>query len=136
MEMFLRAQNFTIKEEKELHLIESELEYNKEEKRWIAEYPWIRDPAELPDNKRASMRMLISTEKRLAKNEEHAIVYWKQIEDMIEREVTRKLSQTELENYKGPIHYISHHVVLKPDSKSTPVRTVFNSSARFMGHAQ
>lgn len=82
------------------------------------------------------MRMLISTEKRLAKNEEHAIVYWKQIEDMIEREVTRKLSQTELENYKGPIHYISHHVVLKPDSKSTPVRTVFNSSARFMGHAQ
>ena len=48
----LGAQNFTIKEEKELHLIESKLEYNKEEKRWIAEYPWIRDPAELPDNKR------------------------------------------------------------------------------------
>lgn len=38
------------------------------------------------------MRMLISTEKRLAKNEEHAIVYWKQIEDMIEREVTRENS--------------------------------------------
>jgi len=31
----LGAQNFTIKEEKELHLIESKLEYNKEEKRWI-----------------------------------------------------------------------------------------------------
>ena len=80
------------------------------------------------------MGMLISTEKRLAKNEEHTKVYQKQIEDMIEREVARKLSETELENYKGPIHYISHHEVLKPDSKSTPVRIVFNSSARYMGH--
>ncbi|XP_068758047.1 uncharacterized protein [Montipora capricornis] len=130
----LGAQNFTIKEEKELQLIESKLEYNKEEKRWLTEYPWIRDPAQLPDNKRAAMGMLISTEKRLAKNKEHANVYQKQIEDMIEREVARKLSQTELKNYKGPIHYISHHEVLKPDSKSTPVRIVFNSSARYMGH--
>lgn len=29
---------------------------------------------------------------------------------------------------------ISHHEVLKPDFKSTPVRTVFNSSANYMGH--
>ena len=130
----LGTQDFTIKEGKELHLIESKLEYNKEEKEWIAEYPWIRDPAELPNNKRAAMGMLISTEKRLAKNEEHTKVYQKQIEDMIERGVARKLSDTELENYKGPIHYISHHEVLKPDSKSTPVRIVFNSSARYMGH--
>ena len=123
-----------MKEEKELHLIESKLEYNKEEKRWIAEYPWIRDPAELPDNKRAAIRMLISTEKRLAKNEEHAKVYQKQIEDMIEREVARKLSPTELKNYKGSIHYISRHEVLKTDSNSTPAKTVFNRSSRYMGH--
>ena len=53
---------------------------------------------------------------------------------MIEREVARKLSQTELKNYKGPIYYIPHHEVLKPNSKSTLVRIVFNSSARYMGH--
>ena len=63
----LGTQNFTIKEEKELHLIKSKLEYNREEKRWIAEYSWIQNPAELPDNKMAAMGMLISTEKRLAK---------------------------------------------------------------------
>jgi len=46
----------------------------------------------------------------------------------------KKLSQTELKNYKGPIHCISHHEVLMPDYKSTPGRIVFNSSTCCMGH--
>lgn len=80
------------------------------------------------------MGMLISTEKRLAKNPEHAKVYQTQVEDMIHRSVARKLTSKELDEYSGPVHYISHHEVLKPESKSTPVRIVFNSSANYMGH--
>ena len=124
----LGSKNYTIKEEKELALIEKNLHYDQEAKRWIAEYPWIRDPKDLPDNKKAAFAKLISTERRLAKNSEHAKVYKEQIQDMVNRGVARKLTKTELRNYKGPIHYISHHEVLKPDSKSTPVRIVFNSS--------
>lgn len=130
----LGSKNYTIKEEKELALIEKNLHYDQEAKRWIAEYPWIRDPKDLPDNKKAAFAKLISTERRLAKNSEHAKVYKEQIQDMVNRGVARKLTKTELRNYNGPIHYISHHEVLKPDSKSTPVRIVFNSSAKYMGH--
>ena len=54
---------------------------------------------------------------------------------MVSREVAKKLTLKELKEYKGPIHSISHHEVLKPESKSTPVRIVFNSNARDMGHA-
>ena len=119
---------YTIKEEKELALNEKSLHYDQEAKRWIAEYPWIRDPKDLLDNKKVAFAKLISTERRLAKNSEHAKVYKEQIQGMVNRGVARKLTKTELRNYKGPIHYISHHEVLKPDSKSTPVRIVFNSS--------
>ena len=45
----------------------------------------------------------------------------------------RKLTKQELENYKGPVHYIAHHEVVRPE-KTTPIRIVFNSSASFQGH--
>ena len=46
----------------------------------------------------------------------------------------RKLTEEEDESYKGPVHYIPHHAVVRPEKKSTPVRIVFNSSCMFQGH--
>ena len=48
---------------------------------------------------------------------------------------SRKLSKEELEKYTAPVHYIPHHAVIRPESKSTPVRIVFNSSSVYQGHA-
>ena len=53
---------------------------------------------------------------------------------MLSRNVARKLIEIEIAHYNGPIHYIAHHAIFKPTSKTTPVRTVFNSSANFKGH--
>ena len=68
----------------------------------MAPSPWIRDPADPPDNRKAVFGMLLSTEKRLARNTDHARVYQEQIQDMIGRGVARKLTESELETYDWP----------------------------------
>ena len=68
----LGAKNYSLKEEKELQLIERNLEFDDVENRWVTSYPWIRDPADLPNNRRAAFGMLMSTEKKLTRNADHA----------------------------------------------------------------
>ena len=63
----------------------------------------------------------------------HAKTYQSQIDDMIERGVAKKMSKEDLD-YDRPVHYISHHEVLKQDSASTPCRIVFNASAKYKSH--
>jgi len=119
-------------EREEAKVIESSCQ--KAGNQWVVAYPWKRDPALLPDNKSQARKKLEATERRLMKNTEHAQAYDKIMVEMSETAFSRKLSKQELEEYKGPIHYFSHHEVLRPGSKSTQVRTVFNSSAAFRGH--
>lgn len=98
-------------------------------------YPWKEDPNLLPDNKSLAMKRLESTERRLLKqNPEQATAYNKQMTEMTEMKFARKLSKKEVENYKGPVHYIPHHAVIRPEKRSTPVRIVFNSSSAYQGH--
>ena len=77
--------------------------------------------------------MLQNAEKRLLKDEKQAETYQSQIQDMLDRGVAKKLDAEDL-NYDGPVHYISHHEVLKQDSASTPCRIVFNVSANYKNH--
>ena len=100
---------------------------------WMVSYPWKRDPALLPDNKSQAIKNLEATERQLMKNAEHSQAYDKKRVEMNEMGFSRKLSKKKLEEYNGPVHCISYHV-LRPESKSTPVRIVFNSSAVFQGH--
>ena len=101
---------------------------------WLIPYPWKKDPKFLPDNKSQAVKRLEATERRLQRNPEYAKAYDQQMVEMNELMFSRKLSQKEAEEYKGPVHYISHHAVVRPEKKSTPVRIVFNSSAIFQGH--
>ena len=92
-------------------------------------YPWKRDLNCLPDNYSQVVKKLESTERRLRKNPEHAKMYKKQIKEMEEMNFARKLSRKEMEEWNGPVHYVSHHAVIRPEKKTTPIRIVFNSSA-------
>ena len=93
---------------------------------WLIPYPWKKDPKQLPDNRSQAVKRLESTERRLMKQPEQAAAYDKQ---MIEMNFSRKVTEEELKNDKGPVHYVSHHAVLRPEKASTPLRIVFNSSA-------
>ena len=101
---------------------------------WMIPYPWKRDPKDLPDNKSQAMKGLESKERRLLKNPLQAAAYNEKMTEMEDMSFSRKLSEQEINDYKGPVHYISHHAVLRPESTSTPVRIVFNSSATYQGH--
>ncbi|XP_064082955.1 uncharacterized protein LOC135198965 [Macrobrachium nipponense] len=125
----------SLKEEMELKQIEEGLNYDSINGYWIASYPWIKDPNKLPNNVSLAYGRLKSTERRLIKlGSDYSKKYNDQILDMVHREVARKLNIDEISNYNGPVHYLPHHEVHKPDSVSTPLRIVFNSSSSYLGH--
>ena len=69
------GKDMTLKEEKELDMIESGLSFNEETGRWLASYPWILSPLDLPNNRMVAMATLRSTEKRLSRNKELSELY-------------------------------------------------------------
>ena len=89
---------------------------------------WLVDPITLPNNYGTALATLKNTEQTLGKDEQWVETYQKQMEDMVERGVARKLSQEELREWSGPKHYISHIAVVNTWSHSTPVRIVFISN--------
>ena len=125
----------TMKQDEELKLILKGLSYDAYMKKWTVTYPWIKDPHLLPNNFMVALLKLQGTEKRLKKlGVNYSESYSNQIDDMVYRNAARILSQLELNTYKGPAHYISHHEILKDTSSTTPFRLVFNSSASYNGH--
>ena len=89
---------------------------------WMIPYPWKKDPNLLPDNKLQALKRLETTEPRLQKSPDQALAYDKQMVEMEEMGFARKLSNEEIDHYEGPVQYISHHAVIRPEKRSTPVR--------------
>ena len=91
-------------------------------------YPFIRDPHCLPYNRHAVIRMAEKQEKRLIKSG-FLDTYNKEFQKYLDRGAAVALSRQEIEDYKGPVNYISHHRVIQ-DSVTTPLRIVTNSSLK------
>jgi len=103
-------------------------------KKVASPYPWKKNLSLLPDNKAVVTKRLEAMERCLKKNPEHAAAYDKQMNEMCEMGFARKLTEDKLTSYQGPMHYISHHEIIRPGNRSTPIRIVYNSSSSYQGH--
>ena len=94
----LGGKDYSLKEEREMKMIEDGLKFIPEEGCWEAQYPWTRNPNNLPDNRRAALATLKSTERRLKRDPERAAIYHAQMTDMVDRGVARKVTDEEAES--------------------------------------
>ena len=90
----------------------------------MMKYPWRKDPSSLPDNYAQVLKKLESTKQRLVKQPEHPLSYDMQVKEMELLKFSRKLTEKEKSERKGPVHYVAQNAVLRPEKKSTPIRIV------------
>ena len=90
-------------------------------------YPLIKDPMLLSDNWAQAIAIGTGVQLKLIKNGQLE-AYNEVIKDYIERGVFKELSQEEMDDWDGPVNYVSHHGVPKPRSTTTALRVVCNSS--------
>jgi hypothetical protein len=105
---------------------------------WVSTLPWTVEKSDLVNNKSAVLGVMNSTMRKLAREPSWKEIYEKQLNDLIEKQFAREVSDKELDAWiksGGEIYYISHQMALNPASKSTPVRVVFNSSQKFRGYS-
>ena len=74
-----------MKEERELALIEQNLKFQGSP--WEVEYPMVKNPDNLPDNRHVALVTLKALEKRLSRDPTKAATYDAQVKDMLNRGV-------------------------------------------------
>ena len=81
------------------HLLRENLEYDEANRCWRTAYPWILDPSSLPGNYNAAVATE-KTERALQKDQLWANTYKEQMNDMVHRKVSRRLTSQEMQEWK------------------------------------
>ena len=117
------------KEAEEYRLIEEGIHYCEDSKRFIADYPFLQDPARLGNNFRQVEKMAAKEEDRLERDgmTQMANERFAQMRDL---GAVGRLSQMEMDTWGGPVHYVSVQHVMNLSSSTTPLRLVTNTSLK------
>jgi len=73
---------------------------------------------------------IVHDPEKLFEVEEMVVKRMEELKKAMDRGAIVKLSQQEMEDYQGPVSYVAHHGVHKPDSPTTPLRVVTNTSLK------
>ena len=117
----------TKREADELTLIEDNITVDGRSKTVWFQYPLIKDPALLSDNRAQAIAMETRVQERLVKNG-LLEAYNDVVRDYIDRGVFRLLSQEEMDDWSKAVNYVTHHGVPKPSWTTLALRVVCNSS--------
>ena len=128
----LGGKPYSIKEERELKLIEDNLEFKGDQ--WVAGLPFIKDPNLLPSDYDYVLKRFKANERRLMEEPSWNKVYHQRMKEFISN-FARKVSSQEITLHKERCHYVCHHAVAQPGSESTPVRIVWDSSLQSHGQS-
>ena len=126
----ISGMKYSFIEQQEYDVIQRNLVYKEDEKRWFTEYPWKTDRSALPRNEKEALRLLLNVERSLQKDPSRCQGYCDQITSMIERGAAVELSPEQLESWDGDYHYLPILGVLKKDAW----RLVFDAARRQSGH--
>ncbi|XP_072178154.1 uncharacterized protein [Diadema setosum] len=99
--------------------------------------PWKRPPDGLPDNYDYAVKRQKSLENQFRNRPEEWEVYCRQMRDQLARGVSRLVTQEELRRDKEAnrkVWFLPHFTVLK-ESKTTPVRVVYDGKAKYPGRS-
>ena len=127
------AHRLSMEEKRDLQTLRASLKLDPIEQVWTTPYPCKVDPSILKNNKEQALALVQKTEKRLLKDPPTATKYNEQFREFLNIGTFVEISKEEDEAWKGPVFHVNPHEVYKPDSPSTPVRIVVNSSLQFQG---
>ena len=115
------------KEQDELDMLRKSIKL--ENGKLLVSFPFLKNPESFPNNRHAALSMAQKQEARLLKK---GLLdrYNEEFNKYLMRGGLVPISKQEMEEYSGPVNYISHHGVEQPASTTTPLRLVSNSSLK------
>ena len=105
---------------------------------YVTKFPWIKEKTSLPNNLPAVLGVMNATKRKLKQDPEWETMYEKQLQDLIDRKVALEVTEEEMKSWVeagNQVFYTAHQMVIQPESLSTPIRVVFNSSQVYKGHS-
>ena len=122
--------SITQKERIQLEYIERGISHDREEKVFRVKYPFLEDPREaLTDNRKQAVAYALSLENKLQKQNLKS-GFDEEFQKFIDSKSLRESLEEEQKNWSGPVHYVPLQLVVNPDSQSTPLRIVTNTSCK------
>lgn len=126
-----RGQQLSRQEAFEYELMEKNVEFK--DGKFHVKYPFLVDPKELSDNYNQVRRIAESEERKLEKEgrEDEFNQLFQKLQDL---KAIEEISESEIQAWTGPTHYVSLQHVVNEESATTSFRIVTNSSLKTPGN--